>query len=87
MEVSKFLKNPSQGHHFAESSRARIPGCSKSDDESGVGTIWEKENLIDVKRYFTTVSPSPSSLLGRPLSLKGFFWPGGFFLRWGWLVS
>ena len=77
--MSKFLKNPSQGHHFAESSKAGIPRCSKSDDESGVGTIWEKENLIDAKRYFTTVTPSPSSLLGQPLSLKGFFSQGGFF--------
>ena len=73
IEVSKFLKNPSQGHHFVESSRVGIPRCSKSDDESGAATSWEKENLTDAKGYFTTVSPSPSSLLGRPLFPKGFF--------------
>ena len=64
IEVSNFLKNPNQGHHFAESSRAGIPRGSKSDDESGAATSWEKENPKDAKRYVTIVSSSPSSLLG-----------------------
>ena len=64
IEVLKFLKNPSQGHHFVESSRVGIPGCSKSDDENGAATSWEKENLTYAKGYFTTISPFPSSLLG-----------------------
>ena len=76
--MSNFLKNPSQGHHFVESSRAGIPRGNKFDDESGAATSWENENPKDAKRYVTTVSPSPSSLLGRPLSPKGFFGQGGF---------
>ena len=76
--MSKILKSPSQGHHFAESSRAEISLCSKSDDDGGAATSWEKGNPKDSKRYVIVVSPSPSSLWGRPLSPKVFFSQGGF---------
>ena len=70
IEVSDILKSPSQGHHFMESSRAETPLCSKFDDEGGAATSWEKENPKDTKRYVTTISPSPSSLLGPSLLLQ-----------------